>query len=99
MNVFDINRPIQLAMGCLTVNRNVLDILDDNLIARNFVKTVYNDSCVHVVHGSLKEETLKSLCLFSRLYSQVFFLGCCINHLPDVMYILEYFLSGLILME
>lgn len=93
MKDFDVNKPIQLAMGCLTVNWNVLDILDDNLIARNFVKTVYNNSCVQ------HKETLKSLCLFSRLYSQVFFLGCCINHLPDVMYILECFLSGLILME
>lgn len=43
------------------INWNVLDILDDDLIEVNLSKTVHIGSCAkRIVHGTLKEASLKS---------------------------------------
>ena len=67
MTDFGKNKLIQLAMDRPTVNWNVSDILDDNLIEENHSKTVHIGSCAqHIVHGALEEGILKSA--FSSLY-------------------------------
>ena len=75
MNDFDINKLIQLAMGGLTVNWNVLHILGDNLIEENYAKTVYIGKCMpHIVYGPLKEGTLKSLWKVNSILKFLFWL-------------------------
>ena len=75
INHLDSDKLLQLAMDESSVNWLVLGMLDDNLEAGNFARTLPISSFVqHIIHGVLKEGIHKTVWNLDKLLKSLFWL-------------------------